>query len=108
MINLTKGQKLYYIHWSKYPTIHECEVASVSANQKDVRINIDLDICKAFSGGSFHSHNYLGHKFHITEESARNSVAEEMEDLIKQAESTYQDIINRANKCKIRPIKKLK
>ena len=104
---LTKGQTLYYIHWSKYPTIHECQVASVSANQKEVRISIDLDICKAFSGGSFHTSHILGHKFHFTEASARNKINQEMDDLIKLAESTYLDTVNRANKCRIRPIKKL-
>jgi hypothetical protein len=95
METLTTGQILYYVDWKKHPTIHECKIAKVSENQKEVYISINLDTCKAFSGGSFKDSYNLGRKYFISEKAARDKILEHYQALITESREAHERLVKR-------------
>jgi len=85
METLKTGQILYYVNWTKYPTIHEAKITSVTPNQKAVKVELNLNVCKAYSGGAFQQFE-LGHKYFLTEKAARDQVQDYMYEILEQAQ----------------------
>jgi len=106
--NLSVGQILYYVDWKKYPTIHECKIIDLTPNQKGVKIQINLDICKAFGGGAFQQSHTLGRKFFTCEQKARNAVQDHMYKIMEESLKSHQTVLKKYIASQTQTIKPLK
>jgi hypothetical protein len=97
------NQIFYFVLWRKFPTIHEGRITYVSKDKLEVRIDVDVDMCKSYGGGAFQAET---RKFYETEEAARQSIKQYVTQEIKSAQDYHDKLLKRYNACLTKPVKK--